>query len=104
MRAILFLMAFVSVASGAELLPLMASNQLDAGISSPAAAPFNAISSNVKLTVVADAGKQLPGAWWGGVVVRPDLRDSGALKSPSDLKGKTVAVTAPGVGTYMNVV
>jgi NitT/TauT family transport system substrate-binding protein len=95
---------FVTVASGAELLPLMASNQLDAGISSPAAALFNAIATNVKLKVVADAGKQLPGAWWGGVVVRPDLLDSGVLKSPSDLKGKTIAVTAPGVGTYMNVV
>jgi NitT/TauT family transport system substrate-binding protein len=95
---------FVTVSSGAELLPLMASNQLDGGISSPAAALFNAIATNVKLKVVADAGKQLPGAWWGGVVVRPDLLDGGALKSPADLKGKTVAVTAPGVGTYMNVV
>ena len=91
---------FVTVSSGAELLPLMASNQLDAGISSPAAALFNAIASNVPLKVVGDAGKQLPGAWWGGVVVRPDL----TLNSPADLKGKTIAVTAPGVGTYMNIV
>ena len=91
---------FVTVSSGAELLPLMASNQLDAGISSPAAALFNAIASNVPLKVVGDAGKQLPGAWWGGLVVRPDLQ----LSSPADLKGKTIAVTAPGVGTYMNVV
>jgi len=95
---------FVNVSSGAELLPLMASNQLDGGISSPAAALYNAIATNVKLKVVADAGKQLPGAWWGGLVVRPDLLDSGALTSPADLKGKTIAVTAPGVGTYMNVV
>jgi NitT/TauT family transport system substrate-binding protein len=95
---------FVTVSSGAELLPLMASNQLDGGISSPAAALFNAVATNVPLKVVADAGKQEPGAWWGGLVVRPELLDSGSLKSAADLKGKTIAVTAPGVGTYMNTV
>jgi NitT/TauT family transport system substrate-binding protein len=95
---------FVSVSSGAELLPLMASNQLDGGISSPAAALFNAVASNVSLKVVGDAGKQEPGAWWGGLVVRPSLLDDGTLKTAADLKGKTIAVTAPGVGTYMNTV
>jgi NitT/TauT family transport system substrate-binding protein len=95
---------FVTVSSGAELLPLMASNQLDGGISSPAAALFNAVATNVPLKVVADAGKQDSGAWWGGLVVRPELLDSGSLKSGADLKGKTIAVTAPGVGTYMNTV
>jgi NitT/TauT family transport system substrate-binding protein len=95
---------FVTVSSGAELLPLMASNQLDGGISSPAAALFNAVATNVSLKVVADAGKQEPGAWWGGLVVRPELLDSGAIKTAGDLKGKTIAVTAPGVGTYMNTV
>ena len=95
---------FVTVSSGAELLPLMASNQLDGGISSPAAALFNAVATNVALKVVADAGKQEPGAWWGGLVVRPELLDSGTIKTAADLKGKTIAVTAPGVGTYMNTV
>jgi NitT/TauT family transport system substrate-binding protein len=95
---------FVTVSSGAELLPLMASNQLDGGISSPAAALFNAVATNVPLKVVGDAGKQDQGAWWGGVVVRPELLDNGTIKTPADLKGKNIAVTAPGVGTYMNVV
>ena len=95
---------FVSVSSGAELLPLMASNQVDAGVSSPAAALFNAIANNVPLKVVGDAGKQEPGAWWGGLVVRPDLLDGGAVKTPGDLRGRTIAVTGPGVGTYMNTV
>jgi NitT/TauT family transport system substrate-binding protein len=95
---------FVTVSSGAELLPLMASNQLDGGISSPAAALFNAVATNVSLKVVADAGKQDAGAWWGGLVVRPQLLDDGTIKTAADLKGKTIAVTAPGVGTYMNTV
>jgi NitT/TauT family transport system substrate-binding protein len=95
---------FVTVASGSELLPLMASDQLDAGLSSPAAALFNAIGQGVRLKAVADAGRQDSGAWWGGVVVRPELLDSGAIKTPADLKGRSIAVTAPGVGTYLNVV
>jgi NitT/TauT family transport system substrate-binding protein len=95
---------FVTVASGAELLPLMASDQLDAGLASPAAALFNAIGQGVKLKAVADAGRQDTGAWWGGVVARPELLENGSLKTPTDLKGKNVAVTGPGVGTYLNVV
>jgi NitT/TauT family transport system substrate-binding protein len=95
---------FVTVSSGAELLPLMASDQLDGGLASPAAALFNAIGQGVSLKAVADAGRQDAGAWWGGVVVRPELLDSGAVKTPADLKGKNVAVTGPGVGTYLNVV
>jgi NitT/TauT family transport system substrate-binding protein len=95
---------FVTVSSGAELLPLMASDQLDGGLASPAAALFNAIGQGVSLKAVADAGRQDSGAWWGGVVVRPELLDSGAVKTPADLKGKNVAVTGPGVGTYLNVV
>ena len=95
---------FVTVSSGAELLPLMASDQLDAGLASPAAALFNAIGQGVSLKAVGDAGRQEAGAWWGGVVVRPELLDSGAIKTPPDLKGRSIAVTAPGVGTYLNVV
>src|SRR5207302_9992550 len=95
---------FVTVASGAELLPLMASDQLDAGLASPAAALFNAIGQGVKLKAVGDAGRQDAGAWWGGVVVRPELLSNGTIKTPADLKGRNIAVTAPGVGTYLNVI
>jgi NitT/TauT family transport system substrate-binding protein len=95
---------FVPVSSGAELLPLLASAQLDAGVSSPGAALFNAIGNNVPLKAVLDMGRDEPGSWWGGMVVRPDLLDSGAIKAPADLKGKTIAVTGPGVATYLNAI
>src|SRR5919197_1500992 len=95
---------FVPVSSGAELLPLLASAQLDAGVSSPGAALFNAIANNVPLKAVVDMGRDEPGHWWGGMVVRPDLLDSGAIKTPADLKGRTIAVTGPGVATYLNTV
>ena len=95
---------FVEVASGAELLPLLASSQLDAGVSSPGAALFNAIANNVPVKAVLDMGRDEPGYWWGGMVVRPDLLDSGAIKAAADLRGKTIAVTGPGVATYQNAV
>jgi NitT/TauT family transport system substrate-binding protein len=95
---------FITVASGAEMLPLMASDQLDAGLASPAAALFNAIGQGVSLKAVADAGRQDTGAWWAGMVVRPELLDNGTIKTPQDLRGRTIAVTGPGVGTYLNTV
>ena len=94
----------VEVSSGAELLPLLASGQLDAGVSSAGAALFNAIANNVPLKAVVDLARNEPGAWWGGLVVRPDLLDGGAIKTPADLRGKTIAVTGPGTSTYMNTI
>ena len=94
----------VEVSSGAELLPLLASGQLDAGVSSAGAALFNAIANNVPLKAVVDLARNEPGAWWGGLVVRPDLLDGGAIKTPADLRAKTIAVTGPGTSTYMNTI
>jgi ABC-type nitrate/sulfonate/bicarbonate transport system substrate-binding protein len=94
----------VDVSSGAELLPLLASGQLDAGVASPGAALYNAIANNVPLKAVVDLARAAPGAWWGGVVVRPDLLDGGAIKTPADLRGKTIAVTGPGTSSYMDAI
>jgi ABC-type nitrate/sulfonate/bicarbonate transport system substrate-binding protein len=94
----------VDVSSGAELLPLLASGQLDAGVASPGAALYNAIANNVPLKAVVDLARAAPGAWWGGVVVRPDLLDGGAIKTPADLRGKTIAVTGPGTASYMTTI
>jgi NitT/TauT family transport system substrate-binding protein len=94
----------VDVSSGAELLPLLASGQLDAGVASPGAALYNAIANNVPLKAVVDLARAAPGTWWGGVVVRPDLLDGGAIKTPADLRGKTIAVTGPGTASYMTTI
>jgi ABC-type nitrate/sulfonate/bicarbonate transport system substrate-binding protein len=92
---------FVEVSSGAELLPLMGSGQLEAGVSSPAAGLYNAIANNVPLKAVLDMGRAEPGTWWGGIVVRPELLDSGVIKTPADLRGKTIAITGPGTATQL---
>ena len=95
----------VEVSSGAELLPLLASAQLEAGVTSPGAALYNAIANNVPLKAVLDMSRDEPGEWGGsGMVVRSDLLDSGAIKTPADLRGKTIAVTGPGTATHMNAI
>lgn len=94
----------VALQSGAQLLPAMASGQLEAGLSSPGAALFNAIGREIPLKIVADDGQYRKGYRFGALVVRKDLVDSGAVKDVKDLKGKTVAVTGKGVATHMMAV
>lgn len=92
------------LASGSDLLPLLASGQLDVGLSSPGAALFNAIGSGVDVRLVADAARYRPGYGSGAVVVRSDLYESGEVSDVADLEGRSFAVTAPGVATYMMAV
>lgn len=92
------------LASGSDLLPLLASGQLDVGLSSPGAALFNAIGSGVDLRLVADAARYRPGFGSGAVVVRTDLYESGEISEVADLEGRSFGVTAPGVATYMMAV
>lgn len=92
------------LASGSELLPLLASGQLDVGLSSPGAALFNAIGAGVDISLVADASRYRPGYGAGAVVVRKELFDSGEISEIEDLQGRSFAVTAPGVATYMMAV
>lgn len=92
------------LASGSDLLPLLASGQLDVGLSSPGAALFNAIASGVDLRLVADAARYRPGFGSGAVVVRSDLYESGEISEVADLEGRPFGVTAPGVSTYMMAV
>jgi NitT/TauT family transport system substrate-binding protein len=92
------------LASGSDLLPLLASGQLDVGLSSPGAALFNAIASGVDLRLVADGARYRPGYGSGAVVVRSDLYESGEISEVADLEGRPFGVTAPGVSTYMMAV
>lgn len=92
------------LASGSDLLPLLASGQLDVGLSSPGAALFNAVGAGVDIRLVADAARYRPGFGSGAVVVRSDLYESGEISEAGDLEGRSFAVTAPGVATYMMAV
>ncbi|MBB4008180.1 ABC transporter substrate-binding protein [Allorhizobium taibaishanense] len=84
--------------SGSEIAPALATGQVDAAITTSGAALFNAMARGAKITLVAEALALEPSAPGGdptGIVIRSDL-----IKNPAapaqDLKGKTIATTAPG--------
>jgi len=85
--------------SGAELVPSLSTGQLDAAATSPGAALYNAMAQGVNAVIVADyyvLDRDQPGGDPNGVIVRKDLVDSGKIKTASDLKGTTIAITARG--------
>lgn len=79
--------------SGPEMLPLLATDRLEVGGGNLGASFYNALARDVKIKVVADKGSNLPGTGYLALVARKGL----AVKSPADLKGKTVSFTGKGV-------
>lgn len=97
--------------SGAEIAPAVATGQVDAAFTTSGAALFNAMARGADLTIVAEALSLEPDAPGGdpsAIVVRSDLVGAGATPTADDLRGKTIAVTAPGqildiiVRTYLS--
>jgi NitT/TauT family transport system substrate-binding protein len=84
-------------ASGAKMVPALATNQLDVAIGSPSAGLFNAIAGGMDFKIVADKGQARPGYNFTPLVVRKDLVDSGRVKSIKDLKGLKIASGAKGI-------
>lgn len=81
--------------SGPEMLPALASGQLDVGAGNISAKLYNAMVRGIDLRIVADKGSNSPGCGYLAMVVRKALADQ--VHGPADLKGRTVAVTGPGV-------
>lgn len=82
-------------ASGPEMLPALASGQLDAGAGNISAKLYNAMARGIQMRIVADKGSNTPHSGYLGVVVRKAL--ASRVKGPADLKGLKVALTGPGV-------
>jgi NitT/TauT family transport system substrate-binding protein len=57
---------------------------------------YNAVARGVDLRLVADKGTVAPGFGYEALIVRRDLWDSGAVRTPADLRGRTMAVLVPG--------
>jgi NitT/TauT family transport system substrate-binding protein len=89
--------------SGQEFVPALALNQIQVMSGSPNAALFNALNRGVDIRMVADfahMGDSEDGAV--SIMARADLVDSGILKTPADLKGRTV-IAGPSRGDYPDV-
>lgn len=84
-------------ASGAKMVPFLATGQLFVGGGNINAGMYNAISQDIPIKIVSDKGTVTPGHGYLALLVRKDHVDSGRYRSYKDLKGMTMAVTAKGV-------
>jgi len=84
-------------ASGAKMVPFLATGQLLVAGGNINAGMYNAIAHDIPIKIVSDKGTVSPGHGYLGLIVRKDHVDSGRYKSFKDLKGMTMAVTAKGV-------
>jgi NitT/TauT family transport system substrate-binding protein len=83
----------VTVAAMGELIPPLATGELDLGTNGPSVGLFNAINRGVKLKIVADQNTAFPGRSFFALMIRKDLYDSGQVKSFADFKGKRFATS-----------
>jgi len=79
------------------MIPLLGTGKLDVGAGAPSVGLFNAITRDVPLKIVADKGNLAPGHGYEAMIVRKALWDKGTIRSPSDLKGQTIAIASRGI-------
>ena len=84
-------------ASGAKMVPFLATGQLFVGGGNVNAGMYNAIANDIPIKIVTDKGTVTPDHGYLALIVRKDHVDSGRYKSFKDLKGMRMAVTAKGV-------
>jgi NitT/TauT family transport system substrate-binding protein len=85
-----------TVAGGADVVPFLATGDLDINLGAISVGLFNAFDRGADIRIVAPAGimplenSPLP------VVVRKELLESGQVRTPTDLQGRRVAVNTRG--------
>lgn len=84
-------------ASGAQMVPFLATGQLFVAGGNINAGMYNAITQDIPIKIVADKGTVTPNHGYLALIVRKDHVDSGRYKTFKDLKGMKMAVTAKGV-------
>ncbi|MGW5382441.1 ABC transporter substrate-binding protein [Nocardia sp. NPDC003963] len=88
-----------SFKSAGEMIPYLAAGHLDVGAGAPSAGFYNGIARDIDIKIVADKGKLVTDYDYMPLLVRKDLVESGTVRSPADLAGRTVAEPAPGTAT-----
>ncbi len=82
--------------SGALMVAPLANNDLDAGNGGLSPGLYNALMRDVRLRLVADGQSSKAGAGTSIAMVRKDLWDAGAVRVPTDLRGKRVSFATEG--------
>jgi NitT/TauT family transport system substrate-binding protein len=94
----------VQATTGQEMVPSLASNQLQVASGSPNAGLFNALNRGIDIRIVGDFAhigdaKDRTVA----IIARADLVDSGKVKTFADLKGRVVS-EGPGPGQITQII
>jgi NitT/TauT family transport system substrate-binding protein len=84
---------------GGQVIPSLSTGQLDVAGATTAAGFFNAWNRDIPIRVVADKGRIAPGYSYMAMAVRKDLADSGAIRTPADLRGRRIAVNLANLGS-----
>jgi len=79
----------------------LASGAIDVAGGSPGAGIYNAARQGIPLKIVADKGRTLPGHGYFAILVRKDLAN--VIKSPEDLRGRTIGLTGYNGGSSNEV-
>jgi NitT/TauT family transport system substrate-binding protein len=85
--------------SAAQMVAPLAAGQLDVGGGAVSAGLYNAVGRGLDVRAVADLGSDPLGYGFQKLIIRSDLVKSGRYKTIKDLKGMTIAITAPGIST-----
>jgi NitT/TauT family transport system substrate-binding protein len=86
---------YVAFQSASDMVPALATRQVEGGGLSVNAATINAAARGIEIKAVADKGSLLPGFSWEVFLIRKDLADSGRFRGAADLKGLVFATTPP---------
>src|SRR4051812_14669300 len=89
----------VNFADASEMIPSLATDQVEVGGIGPNPATWNALARGVKLKLVLDKGSVRPGFGYTALVIRKDVYDGGRGRSVTDLRGLRIAFTPPGKAT-----
>lgn len=89
----------VPFANASEIVPALATDQLDAGAVAPNVAMWNAVARGVPIKIVLDRGTFRPGFGNQALLVRKEVWDAGRGRSLADLRGLVVGLTPPGAPT-----
>src|SRR5687768_14859518 len=85
----------VNFASANDMVPALATGQVEVGATAPIAAFFNAYLGGVEIKSVAERASNLPGHGSSALIARNDLADNGRFRPFADLKGLQVGMTPP---------
>src|SRR5579871_3180242 len=86
----------VSFTSASEMIPALATGQLEAAPMPANPAMWNAVARGVNARVMLDLGTYRPGESEQAVAIRKAVWDAGRGHQLEDLRGMAVAITPPG--------